>query len=99
MMKVSFYSLHNIDGKLTAVLHRGWTCGKFCYYLANPRTRIWCAIDPMTGLSVCNATRMRDCFRLTRKPEIADKFRQIQTSAAYLRWVEDFSKAKAELAA
>lgn len=37
--------------------------------------------------------------KLTRKPEIADKLRQIQTCAAYLRWVEDFSKAKAEVAA
>ena len=89
MKRISFYSLHRPDGlPLQAVMHDGYTDGKFNYY--RNAAGVWFAISPETGLSLTSGRTRRYVVEYANSDHVKLYLPRWQESPAWERWCSDF---------
>ena len=91
MKKITFYSLHNSkenNGEIEARLHNGYTDGKFNYYKIKKNT--WFAIDPQTGIAVCQSKTRTLTMEQANSQEITEQLEKYRKSESYSKLIEQF---------
>lgn len=94
MKKITFYSLHNDkenNGEIEARLHNGYTDGKFNYYKIGKNT--WFAIDPRTGIAICQNKTRRLAMEQTNSDTITEQLEEYRESENYPKLIEQFEVA------
>lgn len=93
MKKCTFYTMHQIGGGTEAKLHTGYTDGKFNYYKAGS---IWFAIDPQTGIAVCNNNTRASAGEIANGDKITKMLEEYRQKEEYGKLVEQFNEAVIE---
>ena len=90
MKKKSFFSIHRPDHNPTqAVLHEGYTDGRFNYYKGCAG---WVAVCPEIGLSVANAKTRKECVEIAYSEYVQDALNLASRHPAWKSWCESFDK-------
>lgn len=103
MRKSIFRSLsRDENGYISAIKREGFTDGTFNYYSVKPAGKnylIWCAIDPITGLSVYSDRGKKKVIDYVYSDEFIKKFEDFKTTEKYKEYVNSWYKYQVECGA
>lgn len=71
MYKTNFYSLGRIENEIRPIKRKGYSDNMWYYY--QDTNKKWYAIDPMTGLAICNGESRRETEETAHSKELLQK--------------------------